>query len=314
MFFNAEYKIPEDRSLSSGASVIRSSMESINNVSNVINYEYNTQFLTKRNIRLKDVSFDFLDNISFSKDIYPQGICFAEKYLLVTVYSKEQNVLGKIMVFEKETGEYLLSLGMDSNSHLGGIAYDGENIWVCNSSKLSVERISFEFVHDAIPQYKGKFIDIRTLVERYPVNIIPSCIAYYDKQLWVATHSKYTNSQMISYSYDKQKNQLDFLKIYHIPAKVQGIAFDRKGKVVLSTSYGRKNSSYLKIYSSVEEMSINIDKYEMAIEMPPCSEGVEIDNQKIYVLFESAGKKYLEGTDGKGKSVAPLDRILVIDP
>ena len=48
--------------------------------------------------------------------------------------------------------------------------------------------------------------------------------------------------------------------------------------------------------------------------MPPCSEGVEIDNQKIYVLFESAGKKYLEGTDGKGKSVAPLDRILVIDP
>jgi hypothetical protein len=33
----------------------------------------------------------------------------------------------------------------------------------------------------------------------------------------------------------------------------------------------------------------------------------------LYVLFESASSKYFEGTDGKGKSICPIDRILTID-
>lgn len=37
------------------------------------------------------------------------------------------------MVFDRETGEYMVTLGMDENSHLGGIAFDGDNVWVCNS-------------------------------------------------------------------------------------------------------------------------------------------------------------------------------------
>ena len=32
----------------------------------------------------------------------------------------------------------------------------------------------------------------------------------------------------------------------------------------------------------------------------------------LYVIFESAGEKYLEGTDGKGNSPAPIDKILRI--
>ena len=29
-------------------------------------------------------------------------------------------------------------------------------------------------------------------------------------------------------------------------------------------------------------------------------------------MFESAGEKYLEGTDGKGTSLSPIDKILEI--
>ena len=31
----------------------------------------------------------------------------------------------------------------------------------------------------------------------------------------------------------------------------------------------------------------------------PCSEELEIFGQNLYILFESAGQKYYEGTDGK---------------
>ena len=45
-------------------------------------------------------------------------------------------------------------------------------------------------------------------------------------------------------------------------------------------------------------------KFEMCIR--------DRDN-RLYVIFESAGEKYLEGTDGKGNSPAPIDKILRIN-
>ena len=50
----------------------------------------------------------------------------------------------------------------------------------------------------------------------------------------------------------------------------------------------------------------------MKVEMPPCSEELELVDGEIYILFESAGEKYLEGTDGKGTSASPVDEILVL--
>lgn len=308
-----EKNMPEDKNLSLGTSVIRSYMEKIDNNANVENYKYFTRGYHTQKNRLKDMSYVFSNVIDMPKDMYPQGICFSEKYAFITAYSDRKDVLGKILIYDKITGEHLLSLGMDENSHLGGIAYDGSNIWVCNSSKMVIERISYTFVAVAIENNKGKCVDIRNLVEIYPVNLIPSCITFYDGLLWVATHAKYTNAQMASYHFDIINNKLTFDNIYYIPSRVQGITFDEDGRVVLSTSYGRRNSSYIKIYSSVNAMSINIEKYDKMIELPPCSEGITIEERKIYVIFESAGEKYLEGTDGNGKSIAPLDKILIID-
>ena len=57
----------------------------------------------------------------------------------------------------------------------------------------------------------------------------------------------------------------------------------------------------------------NSNNCNKIIEMPPCSEQLWYEEGKLYVLFESASEKYRKGTDGLGKSLCPLDRILVID-
>ena len=46
--------------------------------------------------------------------------------------------------------------------------------------------------------------------------------------------------------------------------------------------------------------------------MPPGSEELDVSDDILYLIFETAGEKYLEGTDGKGKSLFPLDKILMI--
>ena len=66
------------------------------------------------------------------------------------------------------------------------------------------------------------------------------------------------------------------------------------------------------------ELMISILKQSMStpsvkVEMPPCSEEIAIVDNNLYVLFESASSKYFEGTDGKGTSVAPIDKVLKVN-
>lgn len=48
------------------------------------------------------------------------------------------------------------------------------------------------------------------------------------------------------------------------------------------------------------------------VEMPPCSEEIAIADDNIYVVFESASRKYFEGTDGNGASSSPIDKVLEV--
>lgn len=255
---------------------------------------------------------DFLNQYIFSESQCPQGICFTEEYVLITSYSEEEDCKGELMVIDRESGEYLVTLGMDEKSHLGGIAFDGTNVWVCNSNKKTVERISYDFIQLMAAENQKEVVDATTLVDMYPVSNEPSCITYYNGRLWIATHTKYFQSEMVAYHLDTQTDQLEALSEYQIPAQVQGIAFNEEGEVYLSTSYGRRESSYLKKYDSLISLSTHPKRPDIQVEMPPCSEEIDIRDGGIYVIFESAGEKYLEGTDGKGSSNCPIDQILCI--
>ncbi len=303
----------------------------IDNVANVENYTYHTDFLSDMNtIPLKDCEYTFCEDIAipgmpmtreidylnryiFSESQCPQGICFTDEFVLVTSYSEEQDRMGELMVFDRKTGEYLVTLGMDAKSHLGGIAFDGKNVWVCNSDKKTIERISYDFIQVMAIKNPQEVVDATAVVDVYPVENKPSCITYYGGRLWIATHTRYFNSKMLAYHLDEENDKLVALSKYKIPSKVQGIAFDDSGYVYLSTSYGRNKSSYIKAYTSVVALSTKPNNPKRMVEMPPGSEEVDIDEDSLYVIFESAGEKYLEGTDGKGKSLFPLDQILKIE-
>ena len=294
--------MPEDERLSSGYSVIRGNMVKIDNYQNIKKYMPNRKYY-------------FLENVEVlqEEDECPQGLCLTDEYIFISAYSDVHGKLGKIKVYNKTSGELLLTLGMDAHSHLGGIAFDGKYIWVCNSSKMSLERISYSFIQHMILENKGGYVDARNLVDIYLVRNIPSTVTYYHGQLWVATHSIWTMGTMKGYLYNESSDELRAIGSFYVPQKVQGVAFSEMGEVYLSTSYGRRKNSYIKKYNSINDMSKNVKDYQDMLELPPCSEGIAYENGKLYVLFESAGKKYLEGTDGKGRSINPLDKILVIE-
>lgn len=132
-------------------------------------------------------------------------------------------------------------------------------------------------------------------------------------QLFSAAFREKGKSRMTAYCYDENHDRLVAENVYQIPPKVQGVAFDAAGNVWFSMSYGRKNSSFLLKYKALTEVGEEGVQPEAVVELPPCSEKIAIQNGKLYIVFESACRKYKEGTDGRGKSRSPLDKILLLE-
>ena len=294
-------------------------------------YPYRSGGVLSGNYReLKECSYGFLDGMAipgmpstrekdYLRDLIGsegqcgQGLCFTPELILITSYAEDSGVAGSLMIFDRESGAYLATLRMKKNSHLGGIAFDGENVWICHSGSNTLERMSYAGILEIVEEMPGGSVDASGFSEEYKIRNTPSCITCYGGRIWVATHTKLFNSQMLSYSYDAAEDTLVSLGSYHIPSRVQGIAFDGEGAVYLSTSYGRNNSSYLKVYSSLLMLTRKPNAPEIRVEMPPCSEEIAIAGEHVYVLFESASRKYFEGTDGNGMSPSPIDKLLEVE-
>lgn len=256
---------------------------------------------------------DYLNNYITEATQCMQGLCFTPDYILMTSYAESETIPGTLMIFDRETGAYLFSLSMKVDSHLGGITYDGENIWICHSKQKTLERIDYTFVQWLARAGVSGCVDVSGISEEYRIKNNPSCISFYGGRIWVATHNTVFHGTMVSYSYEKDTNRLVAMADYQIPKEVQGVAFDEEGSIYFSTSYGRKNSSYLKVYASLLELADKPDAPSISVEMPPCSEEVAFVDGALVVLFESASEKYFEGTDGKGSSLSPLDTLLEIE-
>lgn len=100
-----------------------------------------------------------------------------------------------------------------------------------------------------------------------------------------------------------------------IPEYVQGITFSGS-RTIFSCSYGRNTTkktfiSELHVYNNDGlEDPFMLGDLELAVALPPMVEEVEMMGDEVYMIFESAATKYLEGTDGKGQSLCPIDKIV----
>lgn len=66
----------------------------------------------------------------------PQGLTFAENYLLISAYDTYNEENSVIYVMDKTSKELLTVIVLPNKTHAGGITYDGENIWITNGQKI----------------------------------------------------------------------------------------------------------------------------------------------------------------------------------
>ena len=133
LIFAMLFILPEDLMSSGNYGLIGNKLK-IDNYKSITYYPYKIFLNENVSTLLKDEFYTFWEQIEIlSNEEIPPGLCFTDEYVLISSYSDIDKRLGKVKIFDKNSGMCLLTLCLDSDSHLGGITFDGEYIWICNS-------------------------------------------------------------------------------------------------------------------------------------------------------------------------------------
>lgn len=114
--------------------------------------------------------------------------------------------------------------------------------------------------------------------------------------IWVAQFSELNPANSFARCYkveNKTFNRptLPYQFQISVPLKTQGISV-RGNKMLISTSYGRKNNS--KMYSYTWNQSTKKKSNEKTKVLPPMSEGVVMGSAYAYVVYESVATEYYD--------------------
>ncbi len=268
----------------------------------------------------------------------PQGLCYSKAldcFLMsgymqdkkrasrVYVLNIKDKSLEKYFVVKDKTGELI--------SHFGGITSSGENVWI--STEGRVLRLVAEDIKNAKNGDKVKIID-----EFSSKNGADFCFVYAGL-LWIGEFYKLGKFKTNIAHHIKidEKNQFHAMcfgfkissssstgiekpvpeKALAVPDITQGIAIN-KDDIFVSCSYGVAKST-LASYENVLKEQTNLHTYfegrkiplyilsksklKKRYVLPSMSEEIEYLDGKLYVLFESASKKYRLFTRSKTKHI-----------
>lgn len=262
----------------------------------------------------------------------PQGFTEIESYnkYLISGYMNDGSP-SRFYVIDSDTKKvdnyFILDIdGKKFDGHAGGVVSYGSTLWVV--SQLEEKGYALRFLLSDVMNLKGSgyAISVRDYFETY--NNADFAFTY-DDMLWVGefyrddnyltntdhhvkTRSGETNHSIVfgfdideSYNYGLDD---DFpVKAISVPDLAQGMEVTSSGNIVLSTSYSIPDSNiyyYKNILdeASHAELRVGLDSVPLwfldgkslisSRAIPAMSEEMIIKNDRVYILFESACKKY----------------------
>ena len=244
-----------------------------------------------------------------SPSFVPQGICQADKYMLITAYHSKKKQRSVIYAVDTETGSLVSTLTVPNTYHLGGIAFDGSNIWLTGDTSDKYEGEPFvQYIRyeDFIRMTDEPAYEVGADEISAPVYIKnkPSFLECDNGILWVGTYmgresSKkgFMNGYRITQKEDRPVlNTFMYSVVSGIDSSAQGV--DIKGSdLYVSSSYagaiGAVSSSFITRYSFADakngDRDVNISKKEQKrIEVPKMNEEILVTDDGIIVNFEAA--------------------------
>lgn len=230
-----------------------------------------------------------------STSMVPQGICQAGGYFLISAYDSKGLDYSVVYVLSRSSKSYITTLVLPSKAKVGGIAFDGTNIWISKGTSVAC------FPYSVITTMVSDGVSYRSLAKYtsvIKVGSTASYMGYYNGILWVGAYKTATSS-MTGYQVGNVNTTPTLAKKYtmDVPSKVQGITFDSDGTLILTRGCGKNNTdsgyvSHIRTYSpsySTPKANGKILKNacKKITRVPPKVEGVAVYGTYTYVLSSS---------------------------
>lgn len=242
-----------------------------------------------------------------SKDdgMVPQGLCKTEKYTIISSYASENKNKNSRLIILDSNGKKIRTVKLTNDkSHVGGLAYDGKNVFVCDYDgiiKIPLSEIE-KVINNGKPSNNG--IDIKKLTRIKLSNnkgksIEHASFSTYDTKnniLWVGTYRRKNEPTPYLYGYtlDKNKEKASLKYQIKIPRQIQGMTILSDGRVLLTQTHGSSATKIL-IYNKDKLLNKkNLENNDSVLKAPPAGEGLAVDKyDRVYIIFESAAYRYL---------------------
>ncbi|WP_282940869.1 cadherin-like beta sandwich domain-containing protein [Paenibacillus sp. RC67] len=238
---------------------------------------------------------------------------------------------------------HLYKNGQPFTGHAGGVAVSDQNVWIAYGKELL--RLSLQDVIDSPDNANLSFIDsfksnTRASFASYSDGVL-WVGDYYSSPNYLTTpiqkmttrDNKVYNAWIVGYKLDEATDLLpadskltsDGLVIpdyiYSVTDRIQGVTVT-DDEVMLSQTNGNPKSNILKYKASVKEAphtTVTIENttvpvwfldglnMEDSLDMPPSAEGNFINDNKLYILYESGANIYRPDIN------YPLDRVQIVE-
>ncbi len=237
----------------------------------------------------------------------PQSVTFAGDYMLMSAYDYSKKQESVIYIVNKKTGKYITTMVLPHSGHVGGITFDGVNVWMTYGKNLQ----SFKFTEIQAAVASGKpYYELYRISSVCPMPETVSYVAFYKNKIWAGAYSETSKKYMYGYDIQNKWAAPSLVKTNRIlmPNRTQGVAFTSSGKMLLSrscqTKKGRRGfMSRLDTYRptwNLNSYSIKKNKKKRTVKMPPMNEGIAISGAYTYIIYESPAF---------AECKAPLDRV-----
>ncbi len=269
----------------------------------------------------------------------PQGLCAidSENAYLVSGYMKDTSKPSRIYYVNKDGVKKHILVDTKTvnlnNGHFGGIAMFGSMVYLVSDGYL------FNFkLEDIISSTDGQTI---ATIDIFETKINTDFCYAKDNLLYIGEFYKQGKYEVSESHYvkinDNEINhgitlcyQINTSKIFglestkpikaiSVPDQAQGLCMTDSGKIVVSTSYSLPDSKIL-VYNnptkSNEKININNDELDLyvlsnsilikTIVAPCMSEGIDYEDGKVHILFESACTKYRLFTRVREKNILSI--------
>ena len=242
----------------------------------------------------------------------PQGICLAGSYFLISAYDYKGTDYSVIYVVSRAAKSYITTIVLPSKAKVGGLAYDGTNVWV--SKGKAVASFPYTVITDAVNSGK-KFTSLSSYQSVCALDSTASFMGYYNDVLWVGTFKASASSTMKGYTLNNKETSPSLSPAYtmSVPSRTQGITFDNDGTMVLTRSYRTKKAkenyisqvrTYRPSFASAGSSGKVLKNTALKVmKLPPMAEGVAIYGTYTYALFSSSYYKTCK---------YPVDRVLAL--